>query len=171
MKSKLSKKLKVGVYFSIVLLIFASLVAFVAVFFNKPLSMEATDQNPANNNTNSNDATNNKTNQQLDNDSDYTYIEIADTIVKQTNINLLTYYDTKQNCYYFGQNSFASNIFSIIEKALNLNPDFNDDFNNYAKTLKYQFENSYKSVTINLYMDSTYIKTKKYKSFFKLLIV
>lgn len=168
MKFKNSKKkIKSFIFFSVIILILTSLAAFIALFFNKPLNIWTDNTNNSNNkDDNSNSGTSNS-----NDDSNFMDLEIAQTLVNKTNISSITFYDNNSQKYYFSKNEIENNISNLIDKAISLTEDFNDDISNFMKNIKFKLANNNSELTINLYLYSKLIKQKKYKSFFKLLII
>lgn len=165
LKSK-KNKIKVFAFFSVILIVFCSLVTLVAYFFNKPLEIISKDD-PEDSSSNNEGASNNDSSN--NNYSDYINISLADIIVEKTDVQSLAYYDQSLNQYFFGEINFKNNIATLINKALTLSSDFTDNLKNYSKKIRYRFDDN-KSVTINAFIVNNLIKTKKYKSFFKLII-
>lgn len=158
MKSKNKNKIKTFAFFCCVTLVFGALITFITLFFNKPISIEYGDLNDENDSKNKSD-------------DDFYNLEIANILVNQTNVSLLTYYDSNKSEYFFGEKNFQDNIFSLINKSLEYSNDFIDNLENYSKNLKFIFQKNNKEVIINFYLLNNVIKQKKYKSFFKLTII
>ncbi|MDE5767565.1 MAG: hypothetical protein K2H56_03375 [Malacoplasma sp.] len=159
MKSKSKKTLKTFAFFCCAALILGSLITFITLFFNKPIAIEYDDlskkDDPINN----------------ENNEDFHNLKIASILVNQTNVALLTYFDSNKNEYFFGEKNFQDNIFSLINKSIEFSNDFVDNLENYSKNLKFIFSKNNKEVVVNLYLFNNVIKQKKYKSFFKLIII
>lgn len=177
MKKFKKNSLKTFWFFSIAFLACGSLVTFVSIFFNekKQVGNDGIENNGSENNNNGNDngsnnnENNNNSNESEENLNDYDDLDITKEIVSDSNLNNLTIFSPKEE-YIFNKPKIDKNIVSIINNALLKSTNFTDEITNYRKIVRYMISANKKELIINLFLYNKIIKTKRYKSFFKLII-
>lgn len=150
-----SKKTKSFIYFFISILACASIVTFISFFVEKEIKVKNYKVN---------------VNDDFENDS-MINLNLGKEIINNNNLEKLVKFNQKQNNYFFNKKNIDTNIFDILNIILYKNNKFNDDPNTYKKILKYKFLNNNKEVIFNLFLTNKLIKSKKFKSYFKLIIV
>lgn len=145
-------KIKNVAYFLVVILIGSSLVTFISVFYNKSFDINAIEDS------------------ENDNALEFKNINIASKFENNFYGEQITSYSKSKNQYLFDKQKINSNFFNIVNSILKYDKDFNDDPNDYEKVLRYNILDNQQEIIINLFLYNKLLKSKRFKTFFKLSI-
>lgn len=142
-------RIKTISYFLIIIFIGSAIVTFISVFNNKTINNVIDDDT---------------------NKDDSQFINIAQDFSNKYYIEQITTFQSNTGEYFFDKDLIKENILQIIKSILLYDNEFDDSPDDYNKIVRYLIDSSKKELTINLFLYNKLIKSKRFKSYFKIVI-